>query len=196
MMRALIEGSASAAVVAIVCTNTMSNSVLRYGPKDGCAGAFSARRAPGAGAVQEHLDELLGRHGLVGEHRVRRRERERAQQPRRGRRARSRMRSRFAANRPTSASLSVTGRRVISWKRVPTLDTRRQMSMTRCWMSTTAAARPSSNATSAGIPARAASSGAGSRAASMTATMISSLSAKARKWFLRRCRRLRRSGGS
>ena len=40
----------------------------------------------------------------------------------------------------TSASLSAIGRRVISWNRVPTLDTSRQMSMTRCCMITTAAA--------------------------------------------------------
>ena len=88
---------------------------------------------------------------------------------------------RCASNMPTSASLSVIGRRVISWKRVPTLDTRRQMSITRCWMITTAAASASSKARPGGMAESAASSGSGSSAASITAAMTSSLSAKARK---------------
>ena len=126
------------------------------------------------------MHELVGRRRFAGEHRMRGRQRERAQQ-RAATIGSTVISSRCDSNRRTSASLSVIGRRVISWKRVPTLDISRQMSMTRCWMITTAAARPASNVRSAGIADSAASSGSGSRADSIAAAITSSLSPNARK---------------
>ena len=126
---------------------------MRYGREVGAQepDQHDASSVADADAVQEQLHELVRRQRLAGEHRMRRRQRERAQQPGRRRSARPRSRSRWAAKMRTSASLSAIGRRVISWKRVPTLDISRQMSMTRCWRITTAATSRSSNASPAGI---------------------------------------------
>ena len=144
MMRALIVGSVSAADVCTVCSTTISRSGLRVRTRDATAAGASARRPPSptADAVQEQLHELVGRRRLAGEHRMRRRQRERAQQPRRDdrldrdpRAVAPRTCARARRCRPSGAASS-------RGTAAPTLDTSRQMSMTRCCMITIAAARP------------------------------------------------------
>jgi len=130
--------------------------------------------------VQEERDELLGRRRLAGEHRVCV-ESVSARSSRAATIGSTVIRDRFASNMRTSAPLSGIGRRVVSWNCGPTLDTTRQMSMTRICMIRIAAARAASKVSPAGMSVSAASRGSGSSAASMTAAMTSSLSAKARK---------------
>ena len=81
----------------------------------------------------------------------------------------------------TAPGLSVIGCRTWSWKRGPTLDIRRQISMVRrCRMAMASVSTGSSGLEASRAPSRS-STGEGSTACSITAAITASLSSKTRK---------------